>query len=153
MLFNAKELLHMISSPNVRVFKMVFAAAAAIGAVWLLAPRDAVADGPPVPPEAYAACQSKKAGDACTVSFRGREMNGTCAEHPSDGKLACRPAGPPGPPPEAFDACNGKKADDACTVSFHGREMSGTCRQTPDSRLVCAPPHPPGPPSGDGPPR
>lgn len=144
----------MTSSSKFRVFKMPLTGIAALGATWLVAASDAQADSPPpLPPEAYAACQSKQAGDTCNVHIHDRDIQGSCTAHPADGRLFCRPAGPPPPPPEAFDACNGKKAGDECAVSFHGHEMNGTCVQAPDARLVCAPPHPPGPPPGAGLPR
>ena len=67
--------------------------------------RDASADGPPpLPPEAYSACESKRAGDACVARIHDRELQGVCSAHPSDGRLFCRPEGPPTPPPQAFAA-------------------------------------------------
>lgn len=75
----------------------------------LLIGSAALADGPgrmPKPPqEAYDACSSANENDTCKVSFRGREIGGTCHAD-SDSKLFCRPAGgPPGgqPPPEPKD--------------------------------------------------
>ena len=61
------------------------------------------------PPEAFTACTSKAAGDACTVAFRGSSLEGTCKTS-SDRKLFCLPTNmplppegdggaPPGPPP------------------------------------------------------
>jgi hypothetical protein len=52
---------------------------------------------PPLPPEAYAACESKKFGDACSVSFQKDKLEGTCAAS-DEGKLFCRLARPPPPP-------------------------------------------------------
>ncbi len=49
------------------------------------------------PPEAFTACASATQGDACTVSFGGHDMSGTC-EPFADGGLACRPDHPPPPP-------------------------------------------------------
>jgi hypothetical protein len=60
----------------------------------------AEADPPPLPPEAYTACASKSEGDACTVTMHDKTIDGTCATHPNETKLHCRPSGPPpGPPP------------------------------------------------------
>jgi hypothetical protein len=59
----------------------------------------ASAEGPPpLPPEAYAACDSKREGDACSVQIRDREIQGTCTSGDTTGKLFCRPSGPPPPP-------------------------------------------------------
>lgn len=48
------------------------------------------------PPEAFAACSSLSASDACTVTHDGHTMEGICRSGP-DGKgaLACVPKGPP----------------------------------------------------------
>jgi len=51
---------------------------------------------PRIPQEAVDACRDKGRGDACTVSFRGHEIQGTCFD--GDGEkeaLFCRPSGPP----------------------------------------------------------
>lgn len=63
--------------------------------------RPAAADNgpPPPPPEAYASCQSKAQGDSCSVQFGDRTIEGTCMPDPADGKLFCRPSGPPPRPP------------------------------------------------------
>ncbi len=59
------------------------------------------ADGPPpLPPEAYAACESKADGDACTVQLGDREAHGKCAPDREGKGLFCRLDGPPPPPPE-----------------------------------------------------
>jgi hypothetical protein len=55
--------------------------------------------GPPLPPEAYAACESKSAGDACTVNIHGSDLAGTCAAGPDDARLFCRLSAPPPRPP------------------------------------------------------
>lgn len=47
------------------------------------------------PPEALSACASSSAGAACTVSFNGKSLTGTCAAGPDGSQLACRPARPP----------------------------------------------------------
>lgn len=121
------------------------AAAATLGA-WVLfdAPRQVQADpAPGLPEEAYAACQSKSAGDACFVPFGPRQMEGSCAQRAPDARLFCRLK----PPPEALAACAGKNVADACTVSMGAHVMNGTCVKEPDGeQLVCAPPHPAGPP-------
>lgn len=64
-----------------------------------LAPS-ARADGPPpLPPEAYAACESKAEGDACSVQLRDREAHGQCAPDRDGKRLFCRLDDPPPPPP------------------------------------------------------
>ncbi|HKA89625.1 MAG TPA: hypothetical protein VKE22_18300 [Haliangiales bacterium] len=50
------------------------------------------------PPEAFAACKGLKEGDACSVQFRERTVEGVCAKQP-DTELFCRPSHPP-PHPE-----------------------------------------------------
>lgn len=99
------------------------------------------------PPEAVAACKSRSAGDACSVTLRDRTLDGVCRAAPEGGELACMPDGPPpGPPPEAVDACASKAAGDACTVSFpDGNSVEGVCRSGPDGNgpLACAPNGPP----------
>jgi hypothetical protein len=58
------------------------------------------ADGPPpLPPEAYAACESKADGEACTVQLHDREIHGTCAPDREGKRLFCRPNDMPPPPP------------------------------------------------------
>ncbi len=52
---------------------------------------------PPLPPEAYAACDSKREGDACSVQIRDREIQGTCTSGDTTEKLFCRPSEPPPP--------------------------------------------------------
>jgi hypothetical protein len=80
------------------------AAAAVFGAFAAVAlstaPRKALAQsGPPrIPDEAFAACESKVEGDACTVQLRERELKGTCVKEPSGSRLACRPDDMPPPP-------------------------------------------------------
>jgi hypothetical protein len=55
----------------------------------------ASADPPPLPQEAFTACEGKASGDACSVTFREHTMEGTCTAGPEGGKLHCRPSGPP----------------------------------------------------------
>ena len=54
------------------------------------------------PPEAIKACETHAPGDACTVEFPDRTIEGTCREAPDggEGPLACVPNRPPPPPPE-----------------------------------------------------
>lgn len=113
------------------------------------------ADGPPSsdrmrtdeprrpPQEAFDACRDKSADDPCTVSFRGREIQGKCSKAGGD-ELVCVPTQPPPPPPEALDACRDKDPGDACTLSFRGRELEGTCFAS-DAGLLCRPSGPPPP--------
>jgi len=72
------------------------AALSLVAIVTLVTP--ALAEPPPLPPEAFAACSSKASGDTCSVSFRGQTLEGTCAAHPTDSKLFCRLHRPPPPP-------------------------------------------------------
>ena len=75
------------------------ASAATVSLVALV--QRARADGPPpLPPEAYAACESKSEGEACTVQLRDREIHGTCAPDREGKRLFCRPSDMPPPPPE-----------------------------------------------------
>lgn len=53
------------------------------------------------PAEAFAACEGKSAGTACTVTFGDRSLTGTCLAPPpdvSDTRLFCAPPRPEGPP-------------------------------------------------------
>lgn len=89
------------------------------------------------PPAAFDACQQKKEGDACQVTFHEHVIDGTCHATPDD-QLFCRPAHPPGPPPELKAACDGKQEGDACQAALPDRTVSGTCRQGHhDDGLVC----------------
>ena len=84
--------------------------AAACVVPLLAGPRHAAADGrPPLPPEAYAACESKASGDACVVDIHGTQLDGTCAPDMEGARLFCRLAHPPGPPPApSQQACEGR---------------------------------------------
>jgi len=103
------------------------------------------ADPPPPlrpPQEAIDACANQKEGAACTLSFHGRSMQGTCAKEPGGhDTLACMPP----PPPEAVEACANLSEGATCTVSHHGRDIQGKCRNSPSGPgpLACMPPHPP----------
>jgi hypothetical protein len=82
----------------------VVLAALATSATVALAGAAARADGPPpLPPEAYSACASKSAGDACVVQLRDRTLAGMCAADRTDGRLFCRLESPPEPPPMGDD--------------------------------------------------
>jgi len=55
------------------------------------------------PPEAFAVCEGKSAGEGCVVKFGDHEMTGTCESPPpqaNDTRLSCRSSEPPpgGPP-------------------------------------------------------
>lgn len=87
-----------------RLDKLTAAAFATAAIALLAAPSPARAESgppgpPPIPEEAFTACQSKSEGAACSVDFRDRAIEGTCARAPSDARLACRPNEPPPPPP------------------------------------------------------
>ena len=107
------------------------------------------ADDAPAPPPhrqppqaAFDACQQKKSGDACTVTFREHTISGQCQTTPDD-KLFCRPEHPPGPPPELKAACADKKSGDACTATLHDHTITGTCQEGHhDAGLICHGPHP-----------
>lgn len=56
----------------------------------------AAGEGPPQPPpQAFAACDGKSSGAACSVKFGERSIEGTCTSHPSEQRLFCMPSGPP----------------------------------------------------------
>jgi len=55
--------------------------------------------GPPA--AAFDACSGKSSGDACTVTFGDRTINGSCKAEPQDDRLLRWPdQPPPGPPPD-----------------------------------------------------
>lgn len=117
-----------------------------LGVVGLASAQDRERRGPP--PEALAACEDKSEGDACSVEFRGRTIEGTCKSGPSDDDaLACMPEGGrrPGPPPEAMEACEGLDEGDACEVEMHDHTVAGVCREGrgDDEGLICLPDRPP----------
>lgn len=97
------------------------------------------------PPEAFTACQGKSTYEACSASFHGRPLNGTCSPA-DDNTLFCKPDRPPEgarmPPPEAFTACAGKSAAAGCSVALPDRTVDGTCAASPDGRLFCTPSRP-----------
>jgi len=80
-------------------FKLSFSLAATASLVALFSAsgaRSAEAEGPRrgPPPEAIQACAELEQGDACSVTFEERSVEGTC-EETREGELACRPSGPP----------------------------------------------------------
>lgn len=89
------------------------------------------------PPEAYAVCQNKKAGDSASfVNPRGETITGSCL---MDGnQLVLRPdrnkgqggGRQQGPPPEAYKACEGKSAGSVSQfVNPRGETVTGTCEE------------------------
>jgi hypothetical protein len=86
-------------SPHRRHRLVLCALVVASGTLALYRPAGADNGPPPPPPEAYASCQSRAQGDACSVQFGDRTIEGTCMPDPSDGRLFCRPSGPPPRPP------------------------------------------------------
>jgi hypothetical protein len=61
---------------------------------------NAGANPPPPPPEAFAACDGKARGDACSVQIQDHTIQGVCDAPPNESRLACRPNHPP-PTPRA----------------------------------------------------
>jgi hypothetical protein len=100
----------------------------------------------PPPQAAFDACQSKKSGETCEVTFHEHTMSGTCATMPDD-RLACRPDHPPGPPPELKAACADKKSGDVCSATLGDHTINGTCQlgHHQDDGLICHHPHGPRP--------
>jgi hypothetical protein len=142
-------------SPNRTWTLRVASAAAFAGGLGVLALAGRAGANPPPPhhlppPEAFAACDGKAKGDACSVQIHDHTIDGTCDAPPGESKLACRPNHPPPPPPEAFSACNGKAKGDACSVQIHDHTIDGTCDAPPgESKLACRPNHPPPPPPSE----
>jgi hypothetical protein len=56
-----------------------------------LAVLSEVADDPAPPPAAYAACESKAAGDSCIVHVFDRDVDDACERDREGGKLFCWP--------------------------------------------------------------
>lgn len=90
----------LISNQRARAIPAYVSLIGALSAVAYVAPRDAMAQsGPsPIPERAFAACQSKAKGDACSIYFGEHELKGTCVEEPSGSRLVCRPDDMPAPP-------------------------------------------------------
>ena len=112
-----------------------------------------------IPPEMLDVCDTLQEGDACTASFNGVEMEGTCTTG-SDGQLICQPqmdggafpgnpgGGIPTDMPDFSDSCESLAEGDACTVLQNGTATQGTCATDTDSQLVCRTQEDPG--SGNG---
>ena len=89
------------------------------------------------PPEAYAACKSKKAGDSASlVNPKGETITATCRQEGN--QLVLRPTHPKGqsgakkhdPPPEAYQACKGKSAGSVAQfVNPRGETVKGMCAE------------------------
>ncbi len=117
-----------------------------IAVAWAAETRgpDAGRQGPP--PEAYSACEGKKAGESSSFTdHRGETLTGSCEQE--NGRLVLRPERNKGqggerrqgPPPEAYTACQGKKAGEVSQfVDPRGETLSGNCEQEGD-RLVLRP--------------
>jgi hypothetical protein len=98
------------------------------------------------PPEAYAACKAKKAGDTASfVNPKGETIIGTCEQEGN--QLVLRPdrskgqssGKRQGPPPEAYKACEGKSAGSTSQfVNPREETITGTCEQE-GNQLVLRP--------------
>ena len=98
------------------------------------------------PPEAYAACEGKAAGDASVlVTPWGEAVEGVCVV--KDGRLFLKPTrhvkskkrGGGKPPQEAFKACDGlSEGDSVRFISSKGHEIRGVCRMV-DGALAVVP--------------
>jgi hypothetical protein len=98
------------------------------------------------PPEAYAACKAKKAGEsASVVNPKGETITGTC-EQEGD-QLVLRPdrskgysgGKRQGPPPEAYKACESKSAGSAAQfVNPRGETVKGICAED-NGKMVLRP--------------
>jgi hypothetical protein len=98
------------------------------------------------PPEAFKACEGKKAGS--TAQFTGPDgetITGICRI--ADGRLVLRPDRPRensrdgrrGPPAEAYKACEGKSAGSSAQfVTPRGETVKGTCEEK-DGKLLLRP--------------
>ncbi|HEY8072542.1 MAG TPA: hypothetical protein VIF62_00485 [Labilithrix sp.] len=100
-----------------------------------------------IPKEAFDACTSKASGDACSLSFRSRTINGSCANAPEGAPqqgLVCKPEGDRSAMHQAaLAACDGKASGDACTVTHENGTASGSCMAprhgNAEGKLICAP--------------
>ncbi len=111
--------------------------------------RDAPPPGRRPPQEAFAACEGREVGSACTVELHDRTIEGTCREGRDGDGLFCMPRRPE-PPKEAFNACKSTQEGDACHLTLGDKIVDGTCRKPPDrSELACAPNGFRGPPRDD----
>jgi hypothetical protein len=87
----------MIDSPVLSAFYRTLGLFATTAVLTSTTSKASTEEPPQLPPEAYAACDSKQEGDACSVQIRDREIQGTCTSGDSTGKLFCRLSGPPPP--------------------------------------------------------
>jgi hypothetical protein len=71
-----------------------YAVLALLASLTIVFGATARADGPHPPPAAFEACKDKKVGDACSVSFMGHTLSGTCVA--LDKSTVCKPDGAPG---------------------------------------------------------
>ena len=103
--------------------------------------RGSGAHRPPPPQEAFDACASPAAGDACAFDIDGHHVTGTCKQGPdADKPLACAPDQPPPPPQESLDACANIAVGASCAFDIDGHHVTGTCRQPDASKpAACAP--------------
>jgi hypothetical protein len=99
----------------------------ALSAPAATTPPSRPVDAPPQhkpPQEAFDACKSHSEGDACSVTFDGHTMNGTCRKGPNgETDLACVPAHPPGPPPNSNSTLSGTALErklDRLEADIHG---------------------------------
>ena len=90
-------------------------------------PTSEPADAPPPhkpPQQAFDACKSLNEGDACSVTFDGHTMNGTCRKGPNgESDLACAPPHPQGPPPSSNGTLSGSALErqlDRLERDIHG---------------------------------
>jgi hypothetical protein len=98
------------------------------------------------PPEAYAACKAKKAGDSASLfNPKGETITGTCRQEGN--QLVLRPdrskgqsgGKRQGPPPEAYQACLGKSAGSTSQfVNPRGETVKGRCGED-NGKMVLRP--------------
>ena len=87
----------MIDSPVLPALYRTLGLLATIAVLTSTAGKASAEGPPPLPPEAYAACDSKREGEACSARIRDMEIQGTCTSAETTEKLFCRPSGPPPP--------------------------------------------------------
>ena len=88
----------MNDSPVLSTFHESFGVSLTVAVLLMSLTGAASAEGPPrLPPEAYAACDSKREGDACSIVIRDMQIAGTCTTGDGTDRLFCRPSGPPPP--------------------------------------------------------
>jgi hypothetical protein len=128
---------------NMKTINMLMCLSLITGGI-AYAQQDGSNFGPP--PEAYAACKAKKAGDSATfVNPKGETITGTCEQEGN--QLVLRPdrstgqsgGKRQGPPPEAYQACEGKSAGSASQfVNPRGETVKGTCAED-NGKMVLRP--------------